>query len=490
MTQVPSVRVRAVNESPVAADGAYVLYWMIANRRTRWNFALDRAVEWCRQLDRPLVVLEALTSSYEWASERFHAFVIDGMADNAERLKCGPATYYPYVERHSGAGRGLVAKLAERACVVVTDEYPCFFLPALVKRTAEKLEVRLEAVDSNGVLPMAIADKAFPTAYAFRRFLQRELPAQWGAFPRQDALRALPEGRQARIARDVRSSWPRTPVSQLRKKAARLADLPIDHGVRTLDQPGGAEEARRTLRRFLRQRLGAYDEARNQPEADATSGLSPYLHFGHISAHEVFHAVARDEDWSPERVAGKASGKRVGWWGMSPTSEAFLDQLITWRELGFNGCFRRPDYDRFESLPDWARATLEKHASDPRESVYSLEQLDAAETHDPLWNAAQTQLKREGTIHNYLRMLWGKKILAWSAKPWDALDVLIELNNKYALDGRDPNSYSGIFWCLGRYDRAWGPEREVFGTVRYMTSKNTARKYRVTSYIERYSNEG
>jgi deoxyribodipyrimidine photo-lyase len=152
-------------------------------------------------------------------------------------------------------------------------------------------------------------------------------------------------------------------------------------------------------------------------------------------------------------------------------------------------CHRRTDYDRFESLPEWARATLQKHWTDPREFVYTLEQLDTAQTHDTLWNAAQMQLRREGTIHNYLRMLWGKQILAWSPRPWDALDMLIELNNKYALDGRDPNSYSGVFWCLGRYDRPWGPEREVFGTIRYMTSKNTARKYRVTSYLERYANE-
>jgi deoxyribodipyrimidine photo-lyase len=462
---------------------------MIASRRTGSNFALDRAVEWCRDLDKPLVVLEALTSTYEWACERFHAFVLDGMADNSERLAATPAAYYPYVESHPRAGRGLIRALGRRACVVVTDDYPCFFLPALVARTAKRLEVRLEAVDSNGLLPMAVAEKAFGAAHSFRRFLQQELPHHWDAFPRQDPLRALPAERRARIPSDVLSRWPRTSVKRLRKSAALLAELPIDHAVPATEMSGGAVAARRAMQRFVRQRLEVYDEARNQPEVEATSGLSPYLHFGHISAHDVFRAVARHQDWSPDRAAEKPSGARAGWWGMSAAGEAFLDQLITWRELGFNMCHRRTDYDRFESLPEWARATLQKHWTDPREFVYTLEQLDTAQTHDTLWNAAQMQLRREGTIHNYLRMLWGKQILAWSPRPWDALDMLIELNNKYALDGRDPNSYSGVFWCLGRYDRPWGPEREVFGTIRYMTSKNTARKYRVTSYLERYANE-
>ena len=146
----------------------------------------------------------------------------------------------------------------------------------------------------------------------------------------------------------------------------------------------------------------------------------------------------------------------------------------------------RDDYDRYESLPAWARATLARHAADPRPHVYTLADFEAARTHDPLWNAAQTHLLREGRIHNYLRMLWGKKVLEWTASPEEALAVLVELNNKYAVDGRDPNSYSGIFWVLGRYDRPWGPERPVFGTVRYMSSQNTLRKLRVRQYLARY----
>ena len=166
--------------------------------------------------------------------------------------------------------------------------------------------------------------------------------------------------------------------------------------------------------------------------------------------------------------------------------QSFLDELITWRELGYNMCAHRDDYDQYESLPDWARKTLEEHESDRREFCYEQSEFESATTHDKLWNAAQNQLVSEGQMHNYLRMLWGKKILHWSESPRAALATMIELNNKYALDGRNPNSYSGIFWVLGRYDRAWGPEREIFGKIRYMSSENTARKLKVKTYIQHY----
>jgi len=188
-------------------------------------------------------------------------------------------------------------------------------------------------------------------------------------------------------------------------------------------------------------------------------------------------------------LSTRVDGKREGWWGMGPAAEAFLDQLVTWRELGFNLCALHPAPHSYEALPAWAGQTLDKHAADPRTPLYSRAQLEAAETHDALWNAAQTELAREGRIHNYLRMLWGKKILEWTSSPREALDVMIDLNNKFALDSRDPNSYTGILWTLGRYDRPWAPERPVFGTIRYMSSANTARKYRVQDYVRHYSKE-
>jgi deoxyribodipyrimidine photo-lyase len=216
------------------------------------------------------------------------------------------------------------------------------------------------------------------------------------------------------------------------------------------------------------------------------------LHFGHISPHEVFAAVGEHESWSSERwmaLRHAQGGRREGWWRMQPPAEAFLDQLITWRELGYNFCTHRGDFDRYESLPAWAQATLDAHARDPRPVIYSLEELAAAATHDPLWNAAQRQLVRQGRMHNYLRMLWGKKILEWSASPRQALDSMVELNNRYALDGRDPNSYSGIGWVLGRYDRPWGPRRPIFGTVRYMSSASTLRKLKLQEYLREFGSD-
>jgi deoxyribodipyrimidine photo-lyase len=253
---------------------------------------------------------------------------------------------------------------------------------------------------------------------------------------------------------------------------------------------GGQAAADEALAAFVCAGLSRYAEDRNHPDLDATGKLSPYLHFGHLAAHEVFARVVQHEDWSPHRLGQRADGKRAGWWGMSPSAEAFLDQLVIWRELGFNMCALRDDYNRYESLPAWAQVTLAEHERDPREYVYTLGEFEQAMTHDPLWNAVQTQLVREGRIHNYLRMLCGKKILEWTRTPREALDTMVQLNNKYALDGRDPNSYSGIFWILGRYDRAWGPERPVFGKVRYMSSQNTARKVQVKDYLRRYAPSG
>jgi deoxyribodipyrimidine photo-lyase len=237
----------------------------------------------------------------------------------------------------------------------------------------------------------------------------------------------------------------------------------------------------------LHDRLKLYGESRNEPEKKSTSGLSLYLHFGHLSVHEIFSEIAELEKWNPSKLHSKASGKREGFWGMGKSTENFLDELVTWRELGFHFCAHRKDYDQFDSLPEWALKTLKKHSKDKRIFIYSLEEFEQAKTHDSLWNAAQSQLLKEGIIHNYLRMLWGKKILEWSPSPEEALKTLIELNNKYALDGRNPNSYTGIFWVLGRFDHPWPPERPVFGTVRYMSSQNTAKKMKVKNYIEEYS---
>jgi deoxyribodipyrimidine photo-lyase len=304
---------------------------------------------------------------------------------------------------------------------------------------------------------MRATERVYPTAFSFRRFLQKHLAPHLLETPEPDPFEGVRLPKLHALPAGILRRWPavRFPVD--------LSALPIDHNVVPAPLTGGEAEAGKRLDRFLKDRLRRYPEDRNLPGREGGSGLSPYLHFGHLSAHEIHARLPK---------SGSAD---------------FLDQLVTWRELGFNLCSKRPDYDRYESLPLWCRTTLGEHAKDRRDHVYSLGEFESAATHDPLWNAAQVQLVREGRIHNYLRMVWGKKILEWSESPQRALEIMIELNNKYALDGRDPNSYSGIFWILGRYDRAWGPVRPVFGKIRYMSSGNTARKFPVKEYLARHA---
>ncbi len=483
---VSEVRIRDTHFRPVRGDGRWVLYWMTAHRRAASNVALDRAVGWARQLGRPLVVLEHLPCGRRWDTDRSHAFVLQGMADNAAAMAGAAALYYPYVDRRAGDGEALAAALAAEACVVVADEFPDTTHAALVARLAAKCPVLVEAVDANGVLPLAAADRAYPTAHAFRRFLQRTLPQHLDERPQANPFARLVLPTLRSLPASVTRRWPRASPSLLRGSRAALAELPIDHTVAPAATTGGRTAALRRLKAFVAEQLARYADDRNHPDLDATSGLSAYLHAGHLAAHEVVQAVLDSQEWSPQRLSRRATGSRQGWWGVGASAEAFLDQAVTWRELGFNMAWHREDYDRYESLPPWAARTLGDHASDRREYCYTLREFEQAGTHDPLWNAAQRQLVREGRMHNYLRMLWGKKILQWTRRPQEALEVMIELNNRYALDGCDPNSYAGVFWVLGRYDRAWGPERPVFGKVRFMSSDNTRRKVRVKDYLERY----
>ena len=467
-------------------NGQYVLYWMIANRRPHWNYSLDHAINYARELGKPLLVFEALRCGYRWASDRLHRFVLQGMAANQQTFAAAGIQYFPYVEPEHGAGKGLLEALAAHACVVVTDDFPCFFLPRMVQAAAARLPVRVDSVDSNGLLPLRASAQAYPTAYAFRRFLQKVLPDH---LPERPVARPLakPEGLQgATLPARLLQRWERASAALLKAEPDALAALPIDHTVGPASFDGGHVQADSVSRNFIQHRLPHYGTDRSHPDVDAQSHLSPYLHFGHISAHAVFHSLARHESWDMTHVH-PAKGSKEGFWGMRPNAESFLDEIITWREVGYNMCVHRPeDYDQFDSLPSWAQATLAEHAGDPRPHTYNLKQLDAAQTYDKIWNAAQNQLVREGRLHNYMRMLWGKKILEWSRTPQEALKVMEELNNKYAVDGRDPNSYSGIFWTLGRYDRPW-PEREVFGKIRCMTSDSTARKLQLKQYLATYA---
>jgi deoxyribodipyrimidine photo-lyase len=490
--RTPVERVRALNQAAERPRRDYVLYWMVAARRTRFNAGLDVAVDAARRLGRPLLVLEGLRAGYPWASDRLHHFVLQGMADNARAFASRGITYFPYVEPEAGAGQGLIVALAAKACLIVTDDFPTFFVPKMQAAAARAVDVRMVTVDGNGLLPMRAAPIAFPTAYAFRRFLQRTIRPHLVAPPRPDGIAASLVGALAgaELPGAVARRYPAASAALLAGSVEALAALPIDHAVPPSHLRGGLRAARSLLAAFVAGGLDRYAEDRQHPDRDGASGLSPYLHFGHIGVHEILHELAIRESWDPSRLGDGAAGKREGFWGMSPAAEAFLDELITWRELGFATAAADPDHDRFESLPAWAQRTLTEHADDTRPTVYSAAALEAAATHDSLWNAAQRQLSGEGRLHNYLRMLWGKKILEWSPSPRAALATMIELNNRWALDGRDPNSYTGILWVLGKYDRPWAPVRPIFGTVRYMSSDNTRRKLEVKAYEAKWAGPG
>ena len=479
---VPGARIRVLNERLINPAGDYVLYWMIAARRTRWNFALQRAVQHCFELGKPLVVLEPLDVDYPWASDRLHRFVLDGMAATAATCRRSRAFYYPYVEPAAGHGRGLLQRLSLAACIVVTDHYPAFFIPGLLMAAARVSAVRVEAVDSNGLIPLATHGRAFTSARSFRAFVQRELRPHLREFPDEHPLRGLPR-RQAQVDAGILRRWPA--ATRLLERTATLEQLPIDHAVPPADAIGGERAARRRLTAFVKSQLGRYATEHNDPDADCTSRLSPYLHFGHISAHEVFSAVMTAERWTTRRLAARGGGAREGWWGVSDSANVFLDQLTVWRELAFNGCEWVPDYSAYESLPQWARDTIAAHTSE-RRRLYDFDTLDAGSTGDPVWNAAQRQLKSEGWFHGYLRMLWGKKLFEWAPEAPTALTWMEALMSRYSLDGRDPVSYASFAWVLGRYDRPW-PRRPIFGTLRYMSSQSAKRKLRMKKFLQKYS---
>lgn len=453
-------RLRLANDQPLRSEGGYVLYWMTVARRTRYNPALERAVALSAELGRPLLVFEGLRCAYEHASARFSTFVAQGMADNAASFAERGITYVPWMEAEAGEGREVFAALAAEAAVIVADDAPVFFLPRMVAAAAARAGVRMEAVDGWGLLPVSSPGRAFGRAVDFRRHLQRALGPHLDALPAADPILGYAQG----------------PASSPVAPRLHAPGAPSDVGPIALR--GGENSARAALAEFL-PRLARYADERSHPDANAASGLSPWLHWGHLSAFEVLEAVA------PGARPMYAQGSREGGWG-GHRAEAFLDELVTWRELCANTAHFLPGYADHATLPPWALATLDKHRADPRQ-LYTLAELDEARTDDPVWNAAQRQLRAEGTIQNYVRMLWGKRVLAWSATPEEAWARLVWLNNRWSIDGRDPNSWGGVAWVFGRYDRPWAPERPIQGSVRYMTSASTLRKLRMRAWMARWS---
>ena len=482
----PADRIRYSNHQAANLSGTFVLYWMTAFRRLGWNFALDRAVSWAEATGKPLFILESYSLWFPWSSERHFYFVLEGMQERAKDLQTGPAFYLPILEHSPGDIAKLLSREVGQLVCVITDDYPLRPWQRQIRQIGESLPVRVEAVDSCGLVPLAASSRIFTRAVDFRRFWQKHFRKFLAAEPEPDSLRRLPPLQPASSSLVELLRQVAIDPERWLTQSEKLRALPWERKVFPVDLPGGTSPARKRLAQFVLNKLEEYDRRRNHPDLEGTSGLSPYLKCGFISTQEIFWEVARAENWSLDRCLQNPLGKK-NFFGMGAGAEEFLDQLFTWREIGFNFAALSDRYDQFESLPGWAIQTLKEHARDKRSYTYTLSDLEQAATHDPVWNAAQTELVTTGTIHNYLRMLWGKKILEWTSSPEEALAFMIELNNRFALDAEDPNSYSGIFWILGRYDRPWGPERPVFGKVRFMSTEAARQKLKMKSYLDRFS---
>jgi deoxyribodipyrimidine photo-lyase len=441
-------RVTARRAGAPGAEGTCVVYWMQRAQRGVDNPALDVAVAAANELGKPVVVFLAPVPFYPHANLRHYRFLAQGIPDIAEDLG---KRNIGFVLRRFPEFSLLRFCDEVKAALVVGDENPMREPESWRRTAAKKLRVPLWTVDADVVVPSMLLQKAQYAAHIIRPRLQAQLPR----------FLVAPQNPSARV------SWKKPAgVSSLAPDFDITQDWQLDRSAAPASQwRGGSKEALRLLRDFIKDKLPGYGTGRSKPETDQTSRLSPYLHFGHIGPTTVALAI--------EKAAAPKADK-----------EAFLNQLIIWREVSVNLVRFNPDYDNFECGEEWAHRTLAKHVKDRRLVVYSEMQLENAETHDPLWNAAQMQMVNTGWMHNYVRMYWAKKILEWIPSPAEAYRIAVKLNDKYELDGRDPNGYAGIAWSIvGKFDRPWF-ERPIFGQIRYMSGASTGKKFDSKKYIE------
>lgn len=424
----------------------YVLYWMQSAQRADDNHALEHAVAIANARAKPLLVLFSLTDNYPEANLRHYAFMLDGLRQVEQAMA---KRRIPFVVLNGDPAANTI-KLARRADAVIVDEGYLRIQRTWRRTVADAIDCPLDEVTTNLIVPVeAASDKENFSAGTLRPRIHLRLDT---------FLVPLKPNKLQKTALDLDI-----------KNRVDLADpnllsrLKLDTSVAPSPfYSGGPDSARKRLRDFIARKLDRYHLDRNDPLLDCQSGLSPYLHFGHISPLTIALAVRTTD---------------------SPGKDAFLEELIVRRELSHNFVYYNPGYDNFEkALPLWAQRTLSLRTKDKRQYLYSLDQLENARTHDPAWNAAQREMSLTGKMHNYMRMYWGKKILEWTKSPKLAFDWALHLNNKYELDGRDPNAFAGVAWCFGKHDRAWA-DRPVFGKVRYMNAAGLNRKFNVPAYI-------
>lgn len=443
-------RIKVLNDAPVDLDGKYVLYWMQQAQRAAGNPALEYAAREANRIGSPLLVVFCLVTDYPDANRRHFSFMLEGLAETAERLQRRGAKLIAQV----GSPQDVVAELAGHAATVVCDRgylrHQVAWRSDLVKAT----DKRVVQVEGEVVVPVECASDKREWA---ARTIRKKINGQKERFVKSLAATQLDvSATNLDVSGDVDlSRWQRV-----------LDDLDIDQEVDAVERfKPGTSAARATLTRFLRERLPGYADKRTDPTESKASELSLYLHFGQISPMEIALKVGRAK--SPSQADKKA----------------YLEELIVRRELACNFVHYTANYDSYDALPDWARATLCAHKSDERPAIYTRRQLENAETDDRYWNAAMQEMKISGYMHNYMRMYWGKKILEWTNTPRYAYSTALYLNNKYFLDGRDPNSYANIGWLFGLHDRGWA-ERSVFGTVRYMNKEGLERKFEIDRYVQ------
>jgi deoxyribodipyrimidine photo-lyase len=448
LSRDPRVIVRRA-ETPDPA-GECVVYWMQRGQRAVDNPALDVAVEAANALREPLVAFLGLVPFYPKANLRHYTFLTQGIPDLAQRLgRRGVGFMLRRYPDHQ------LVKFCEevKPSLVVGDENPLREPERWRQVVRDRLRVPLWTVDADVIVPSKLLDKEHYAARTIR--------------PR---IRGLLDKFLVELGNhEVETPWKQPKgLPSLPPGGNLLEGFPVDRSVQPVSTfRGGTDEALRLLSRFVREGLEGYAGKRNRPELEGTSRLSPYLHFGHVGPLTLALAVKNADAPREDR-------------------EAFLEELIVRRELAVNFVRFNPRYDRLESCEPWALRTLKDHWCDEREYVYSEEQLENAETHDPLWNAAQRQTVVGGWMHGYLRMYWAKKILEWTRSPEEAYERAVHLNDRYELDGCDPNGYAGIAWAIGgKHDRAWGPERPIYGKVRYMSYQSTSRKFDSKQYIRR-----
>ena len=447
--RIDSARIRRLNQRP-EAEGAYVLYWMQQSQRAEDNHALEYAVRRANALNLPLLVVFGLTAAYPEANLRHYRFMLEGLRETQGALA---RRGIPMVIRIDAPDRAALA-LAGQAALIVCDRGYLRHQRAWRQSVARQAPCLVTAVESDVVVPVETAsNKAEYAARTLRPKIHRHLDA------------FLVRLRKTPLRR--RFSGPPPAGIDPEDPDRVLAALDLDRSVAPSSVfQGGSTEARRFFTRFLKKELAGYADLRSRPEVEAVSRMSPYLHFGQVSPLYLVLQVMEGKDVPPA------------------ARDAYIEELVVRRELACNYVYFTPDYDSWSALPRWARKTLDDHRGDPRPFLYDREVLKAAETHDPYWNAAMEEMKRTGYMHGYMRMYWGKKVLEWCRDSRRAYETLLYFNNRYFLDGRDPNSYTGVGWIFGLHDRAWF-ERPVFGKVRTMTAGGLERKSDPAAYVER-----